>query len=250
MTPTPYEPAGPDAETATSRLVRIQNELDSIDDQMLALFEQRLEVAAQIGRTKSRSTACLPLRPDREQRLTRRHAQFREPAARDALTAIGRELTSWGVARQRPITLSIWSPLRSIAVTDAARRRFGGAPLISDAVSAEAALQAAVAEHTVAILALDAYTPWWIDFSRKWPELTVFEGLDHLGGLPCALAIGRIPPSARPGGPRVVDSTGGDAGPDEKRRSLLHWHGRTLALTSGQPPLGGHEGCIGAIAAL
>lgn len=249
--PTPLSTATVSHAGATApALACLQGEIDHIDDQILALFEQRLRVAGQIGDAKSPDTTCLALRPDREQRLARQHAQSREPTARDALTALGRELTSWGVARQRPITLSIWSPLRSIAVTDAARRRFGGAPDISDAASAEAALQTALDDHTVAVLALDAYTPWWIDFSRKWPGLAVFEGLDHLGGLPCALAIGRIPPSALPSGPRVVVTTGGDAGPDEKRRSLLHWHGRTLALTSGQPPLGGHEGCIGAIAAL
>lgn len=226
----------------------LRHEIDDLDDQMLALFERRLALAARVGRAKGAPDGPhAKLRPDREtdvlSRLTARAAPENQPAVR----GLWREVVGWGLARQGQLPVRVWAPARPERAFDGARARFGQAADIAMARTPEEALAFASEERGVAVLSIDTGSAWWIALRRDHADLSVFDGFG--GDHPTALAVGRIDPAALPGRLSVVVSAGGDAGDGAgARRWGLHTHhGWTLALTDAALSPGEAEGCVGAI---
>ena len=230
-------------------LAALRHEIDGLDDQLLALFERRLAIAARVGRAKDAPTGPhVKLRPDREQAVLDRVLARAAPDNREAVESLWRQIVGWGLARQGRMKIQVWSPVEATRAFDAARLRFGAAADMKAVREPQAALAWAAEGHGVAVLAINAGDPWWTGLRREWAALSVFDGFG--GEAPTALAVARIDPAALPGGRRVLVSAGGDAGDGAgpRRRGLDTHHGWTLALTDAMLPIGGGEGCVGAIA--
>lgn len=229
-------------------LAALRHEIDLVDDQLLALFEQRLRLAERVGRAKDAPAGPhTKLRPDREQAVMARMLNRCSPDNAEAVGQLWREIVGWGLARQGVQKVQVWAPVDPARAFDGARRRFGAAADIRTAHTPEAALAFAASEGGVAVLAVNSGDPWWIGLRREWDSLTVFDGFG--GETPTALAVAKIDPAALPAGRRVVVSAGGDAGDGAgaRRWGLATHHGWSLHLTDAVLPLGEPHGCVGAV---
>lgn len=229
-------------------LAALRHEIDQLDDQLLALFQKRLAVAARVGRAKDAPAGPhVKLRPRREQAVLDRMLAQARPDNREAVEHLWREIVGWGLARQGRMAVQVWSPVEPTRAFDGARLRFGAAADMCAVSDPEAALQWAAQGHGVAVLAVNAGDGWWTRLRREWSSLTVFDGFG--GAIPTALAVGKIDPASLPGGRRVLVEVGGDAGDGGGvRKSRLDTsHGWTLSLTDAPLPVGGPEGCVGAL---
>ena len=231
-------------------LSALRHEIDLIDNDMLALFQRRLAIAARVGKAKDAPHGPhTKLRPDREQAVLERVLAGAAPANAEAVTGLWREIVGWGLARQGQLQVQVWSPTEPTRAFDGARQRFGMAADIGLARSPDAALAFAAEGHGVAVLAINTDDAWWVGLRREWSSLSVFEGFGLAGGAPTALAVAKIDPAALPTGRRVVVTAGGDAGDGggARRWGLSTHHGWTLALTDAALSPGEAEGCVGAI---
>lgn len=229
-------------------LAALRHEIDLIDDEMLALFQRRLAVADKVGRAKDApSGPHVKLRPDREQTVLSRMLTQADPANREAVGSLWREVVGWGLARQGRMGVRVWAPVDPTRAWDGARLRFGRAAELRIERDPQAALAWAAEGQGVAVLAINAGDPWWIGLRREWSTLSVFEGFG--GSTPSSLAVGRIDPAALPSGRRVVVNVGGDAGDGAgaRRLGLDTHHGWTLSLTDSPLTAGGAESCVGAV---
>ncbi len=241
-------PAPADVTPEQMALAALRHEIDGLDDQLLALFERRLALAARVGQAKDApSGPHLKLRPDREQAVLDRVLAQARGDNREAVRSLCRQIVGWGLARQGRMPVRVWSPVEPARAFDGARLRFGDAAEMKAVRDPQAALAWAAEGQGVAVLAVNAGDPWWTGLRRQWAMLSVFEGFD--GETPTALAVGRIDPAALPQGPRVLVTAGGDAGDGAgfRRRGLDTHHGWTLSLTDAVLPVGGAEGCVGAV---
>lgn len=242
----PAEPVELSAEQKA--LAALRAEIDSIDDQILELFERRLSVAAQVGKAKDApSGPHTKLRPDREQAVQARILKQCDPQNREAVEHLWREIVGWGLARQGRLQVQVWAPIDPSKAVDGARLRFGAAADIKLVLDPQAALAHAAEGKGVAVLSISGDDPWWIGLRREWSMLSVFDG--YGGETPTSLAVGKIDPPALPTGRRVVVTAGGDAGDGSgaRRWGLNTHHGWTLALTDADVAPGDVEGCVGAI---
>lgn len=229
-------------------LAALRHEIDHLDDELLALFERRLAIAARVGQAKDAPAGPhVKLRPDREQAVLARMLAKANPDNREAVESLWRQIVGWGLARQGRIKVQVWSPIEPTRAFDGARLRFGGAADMRAVRDPEAALAWAAEGNGVAVLAVNTDSAWWIGLRRNWSMLSVFDGFG--GAMPTALAVGRIDPAALPTGRRVLVDAGGDAGDGGgiRRRGLATHHGWTLSLTDADLPVGDDEGCVGAI---
>lgn len=241
-------PAPADISPEHMALAALRLEIDQIDDAILGLFEQRLALAAKVGRAKDApSGPHTKLRPDREQAVMARVLAQAGPENQEAVAGLWREIVGWGLARQGQLKVQVWSPNEPARAFDGARLRFGGAADIRMVRDPQAALAFAAEERGVAVLAINNDEPWWIGLRREWSSLSVFDGFG--GAEPTALAVGKIDPAALPTGRRVVVSVGGDAGDGggARRWGLHTHHGWSLSLTDADLAPGEAEGCVGAI---
>ena len=110
-------------------LAALRAEIDTIDDQILALFEQRLAVAATVGRAKDAPTGPhTKLRPDREQTVLSRMLSKCRPENAEAVEHLWREIVGWGLARQGRLQVQVWAPIeptRADRAVNTARRSRG-----------------------------------------------------------------------------------------------------------------------------
>lgn len=229
-------------------LAALRHEIDELDDQLLALFERRLGIAARVGQAKDApSGPHVKLRPDREQAVLDRMISRADPDNREAVESLWRQIVGWGLARQGRMQVQVWSPVEPTRAFDGARLRFGAAADMRAVRDPQAALKWAAEGNGVAVLAVNADDAWWIGLRREWSSLSVFDGFG--GDTPTALAVGKIDPAALPKGRRVLVDVGGDAGDGSgiRRRGLATHHGWTLSLTESPLVVGGDEGCVGAI---
>jgi chorismate mutase/prephenate dehydratase len=231
-------------------LAALRHEIDSVDDEILALFQRRLAIAAKVGQAKDAPHGPhTKLRPDREQTVLSRMTARADPDNLEAVEGLWREIVGWGLARQGQLQVQVWSPTDPTRSFDGARRRFGMAAAIRMVRDPQGALAFAAEGKGVAVLAVNTDDPWWVGLRRDWSSLSVFEGFGAAGGQPTSLAVGKIDPAALPRGRRVVVTAGGDAGDGggARRWGLNTHHGWTLALTEADLTPGDAEGCVGAI---
>ncbi len=231
-------------------LAALRHEIDLVDDELLALFQKRLAIAAKVGLAKDAPHGPhTKLRPDREQTVLNRVLAKADPGNRLAVEGLWREIVGWGLARQGQLQVQVWAPVDPTRAFDGARHRFGTAASIRMVRDAQGALAFAAEGRGVAVLAVNTDDPWWVGLRRDWSSLSVFDGFGAAGGQPSSLAVGKIDPAALPKGRRVVVSAGGDAGDGggARRWGLNTHHGWTLALTDADLTPGDAEGCVGAI---
>ena len=241
-------PAPADISPEHMALAALRHEIDALDDELLALFERRLAIAARVGLAKDAPAGPhVKLRPDREQAVLSRMLARARPDNREAVESLWRQIVGWGLARQGRIQVQVWSPVEPTRAFDGARLRFGAAAGMRAVRDPQAALAWAAEGNGVAVLAVNAEQPWWIGLRREWSMLSVFDGFG--GDTPTALAVGRIDPASLPTGRRVLVDAGGDAGDGGgiRRRGLATHHRWTLSLPDTDLAVGGDEGCVGVI---
>ncbi len=229
-------------------LAALRAEIDSLDDQILELFQRRMDIASQVGKAKDAPTGPhTKLRPDREQAVQARVLEKAEPEHREAVEHLWREIMGWGLARQGRLQVRVWAPIDAWKAVDGARKRFGAAAEIKLVRDPETALAHAAEGHGVSVLSINTDNAWWMGLRRDWSMLSVFDG--YGGETPTSLAVGKIDPPALPKGRRVIVSIGGDAGDGSgaRRWGLNTNRGWTLALTDADVVPGEGEDCVGAI---
>lgn len=173
-------------------LTTLRDEIDRIDDALLALMEQRVAKAGAVAALKSKAAAApLPIRPDRERDVLDRLAAAARAMPADAIHAIWRELMALNLQRQQRMELVIHAGAQPIRVASDARQRFGCAAPILVAASAEDALDLARRRHAVAVIELSPLSRWWVALVED-PSLTIFEGLGEDPARPTALAVGQV----------------------------------------------------------
>lgn len=229
-------------------LAALREEIDGLDDQILALFQRRLAIASQVGAAKDAPAGPhTKLRPDREQAVMARMLKGATPEAAEAVEGLWREIVGWGLNRQGRLQVQVWAPTDPTRAYDGARLRFGRAAELKLVRDPQAALRHAAEGHGVSVLGLNTEDAWWIGLQREWSSLSVFDGFG--GDIPTSLAVGKIDPAALPKGRRVVVSAGGDAGDGAgaRRWGLSTHHGWTLALVDTDKAAADLDGCVGAV---
>lgn len=213
-------------------LSALRRQIDAVDDQLLALLEQRLELARQVGGAKSAEPSpYLNLKPDREAHVLGRLIARAEPGTKPLALSLWREVMAAGLAVQGEITVEVWAEADRTDWIALARGRFGAPARYRLAHSASAALEAAASASVVSLLALEPEHPWWTELAGGYPDLWVFEVL-HAGGARgdrAAVALARIDPLALAAGPRVQVLAPGASSPASARQ-LVETGGWRLVL--------------------
>ena len=135
---------------------------------------------------------------------------------------------------------------------EAARSRFGGCADYKDYRLASDALDAALVNDGVAVLALDGEDPWWATLLER-RDLWIFEGVGRRGPMdPAALAVGKLDPAVLAHGVAYRISTGGDSCMEGRsERVLAVSEGRRLCvLKDPGAPLDRERGVVGSAAVL
>jgi chorismate mutase/prephenate dehydratase len=116
----------PREQDATRRLAEIRNEIDAVDDQLLAAISARGRLAAEVGRLKSASGSPV-YAPDRESAiLDRLRERNPGPFPDRVLHAVYRELMSGSFLLERPLRIAYLGPRGSFTHL-AAVGKFGAA---------------------------------------------------------------------------------------------------------------------------
>lgn len=176
------------ADGPTPSLESLRARLNTLDDELLRLVDERAGIARHVATAKAAAGDGdkFALRPARETQIMRRLlAGPREAATPSLIVRIWRELIGDSLSRQGPFHLTVWGG-KSIAQTvEFARHRFGAAPPLRMVGRPEEAIAAAREPGGVAICALEAESAWWGRLLAE-PKLKVF------AALPCLSAWGPL----------------------------------------------------------
>lgn len=173
----------------------LREEIDALDEQMLALMEKRLDLAAAIAAAKSDDTKAedaseLLLRPARETSVIARLGALTRRIPEASIAAIWRELMAINLQAQRPIEIALSATRHPVRMQLMARARFGTIIPIRETTSPEAALEKARSGKAIALVEIGE-GDWWTKLADD-PELVIVDGLLAEGGRGSALAIGRL----------------------------------------------------------
>lgn len=106
-------------------LEELRKEIDSIDNQIVTLINDRCKVAARVGEWKKKQSHAIYV-PEREKQLFERlHAINKGPISSSALKSIYREIISGAIALEKPLNISCYDSCEKSA--NAARETFGDA---------------------------------------------------------------------------------------------------------------------------
>ena len=175
----------------------LRQEIDTLDEELLALIEKRLDLAASIASAKSEDVTDedsdeLLLRPAREASIIARLDAMTRRIPEVSLTAIWRELMAINLQAQRPIEIALNASRHPARMHLMARARFGTIIPIREMASPEAALEKARTGKGIALIEIGE-GDWWAGL-RDHPELSIIDGLLGEGGRGSALAVGRLSP--------------------------------------------------------
>jgi chorismate mutase/prephenate dehydratase len=235
---------------AESTLAQLRGEIDSIDDQLLALLMRRAEVAIAVGQAKNaHAPKALTIRPGREAQVLRRLvATAGGHLPKPVVVRLWRELMAMMLRLEGAFSVAVYAPPGQPGYWDLARDHFGSltsataydsAPQVVNAVGAGRA--------SVGVLPLpDAGDPqpWWpmmLGQDAMQPRVIArlpFGAGDTVRGAPLeafALAPCNPEPTGQDRSLLVVEATA------EISRSSLLAEGRTAGLEAGtiqswQPP--------------
>jgi chorismate mutase len=179
-------------------LSAVRARIDEVDKALLALVDERAELAAAVAAAKA-AEATGPqgfgLRPAREAQVLRRLlATPHKAASASVIVRIWRELMGESLALQGPFHLSAWGGEHLARVAELARLRFGAAPALAYPKTAEETIAAARTLGGVGVLSLSAGNAWWGRLLAE-PKVRVFAALPCLKawGPMSALAVSEAP---------------------------------------------------------
>lgn len=184
------------APTAAPSLDEVRARIDAVDAELLRLIDERAGLASAVAAAKAAAgdAGRFGLRPGREAQLLRKLlAKPRGSASASLVVRIWRELMGASLAAQGPFHLAVWGGKDPARTAELARLRFGAAPALRNLPKAEDALAAATTLGGVAVLSLNADTPWWGRLLAQ-PQLKVFAALPCLAawGPMTALAVAEV----------------------------------------------------------
>lgn len=111
-------------DTASADLAPLRQKIDELDEQIIALLNERAKVVVEIGRIKRHGDTPV-YAPDREQQVLERLRKLNSgPLPDTCVEAIWRELMSGSFALERPLRVGYLGPAGSFSHL-AARRKFG-----------------------------------------------------------------------------------------------------------------------------
>lgn len=201
-------PSSDDPGASEAALAALRTEIDAIDDQILALVQQRAGVADRMASLKPGVAA--PVRPAREVSLLRRLIAKAGAVDSDLVVDVWRGLIAANIRRQRPIDVLVaGAGPDTLRLFDLARRHFGASARITRADDARAAL-ARVLENP-ATLAVTPYPglsgsgAWWPIFNE-----TRFRPLAVIAALPLMAEAGQEPEAAIVAQGVAAEPAGGD----------------------------------------
>ena len=112
-------------------LLKLRNEIDAIDDELLAKFAHRAQLAQRIGEIKQGNV----YRPEREAQVLRRLGDANPgPLPSAAIQRVFRELMSACLALEQPLKVAYLGPAGTFSES-AARKHFGGGPTLTPMVA-------------------------------------------------------------------------------------------------------------------
>lgn len=110
------------------KLEALRAEIDRLDDELLNVLEQRIAIIKDIAAAKKEEKNGLIFRPGREASVMRRLLEKHSSALPDAVVSrIWREIISAVTRMQKPLSVSITAPEKSVGYWDLARNHFGSA---------------------------------------------------------------------------------------------------------------------------
>jgi chorismate mutase/prephenate dehydratase len=125
---TEARPASP-AEGESESLAHLREQIDSIDQQIARLLQERAEVSQRVGQTKAGADSAPIFVPHREAEVLSNVQAVRGPLDEHALATIYREILSTSRALQRPTRVAHLGPAATFG-HQAALDRFGAAALL------------------------------------------------------------------------------------------------------------------------
>jgi chorismate mutase len=180
-------------------LTAVRARLDEIDASLLALVDERAELAGAVAAAKRAEAAGAPpgfgLRPAREAQVLRALlARPRKAADTATVVRVWRELMAESLRLQGPFHLTAWGGPDLARAVELSRLRFGVAASLAYARSPEEAIAAGRTLGGVGVLMLNRETPWWGRLLAE-PKLRVFAALPCLKawGPMSALAVAECP---------------------------------------------------------
>ncbi|MBY8336856.1 chorismate mutase [Alteriqipengyuania sp. NZ-12B] len=170
----------------------LREEIDALDEELLALIEKRLDLAASIASAKSadQDEDELLLRPAREASVIARLDAMTRRIPQVSLAAIWRELMAINLQAQRPIEIALHATGHPERMQLMARARFGTIIPVRKSASPQAALERARTGKAIAMIEIGE-GDWWTALADD-PELVIIDGLLGEGGRGSALAVGRL----------------------------------------------------------
>ncbi len=124
--PAPEKPAAPEVPAVAGRdaLAPLREKIDGLDREIVALLNQRLALAAEIGKHK-RDTGGPIYVPEREDAVLRKVAGLNHgPLKPEALRAVYREIMSAAIALEKPLRIAYLGP-EATNSHQAALKKFG-----------------------------------------------------------------------------------------------------------------------------
>ncbi len=179
-------------------LSAVRARIDEVDTQLLALVDERAQLAAAVVAAKlaqNPGPQAFGLRPAREAQVLRRLlAAPHKAASTSMIVRIWRELMGESLALQGPFQLTAWGGDNLARAVELARLRFGAAPSLAYAKSPEEAIAAARTLGGVGVISLTRDNAWWGRLLAE-PKLRVFAALPCLQawGPMSALAVSEAP---------------------------------------------------------
>ena len=170
----------------------LREQIDALDEELLALIEKRLDLAASIASAKSadQDEDELLLRPAREASVIARLDAMTRRIPQVSLAAIWRELMAINLQAQRPIEIALHATGHPERMQLMARARFGTIIPVRKSASPQAALERARTGKAIAMIEIGE-GDWWTALADD-PELVIIDGLLGEGGRGSALAVGRL----------------------------------------------------------
>ena len=169
-------------------LEAVRARIDAIDSELLALLDERADLAHAVAAAKQANgdTGRLGIRAAREAQVIRGLlAKPRQAASTGVIVRVWRELIGESLRIQGPFNLNVWTGAHPARTVELARQRFGVAPPMRMCDTPDLAIAGAREPGGVAVLALEPGARWWARLLVE-PKLKVFSSL------PCLTAWGSM----------------------------------------------------------
>jgi chorismate mutase len=170
-------------------LEELRTKIDTVDDELLALFKKRMEFVKQVGKLKTESgTKGSLIRPAREATMMRKLvAAGSEVFSRGIIYNIWRAIIAGSTQQEAPFTLSIFSPDENKTAYWLAREYFGADTPCKFHLNPLPALHEVASNPSIVgifPLSLHRGRPWWADLATMHNPPNIFAILPFAGKPP------------------------------------------------------------------